>query len=130
MKLALIGIATAAPVASIQNLEQIKQAASQVVKVLMSYYEPGKTASQGALFDRSNDPTINGFQWWEMGVWWSGIMEYSGLSGDSSHLNTAVPALTLASYRTVGSFWALTEVCLKSLLVNGTTIFCGGPLRP
>jgi hypothetical protein len=92
------------PALNFRDLGQVRQASAQVATVLMRNYQPGKTAAQGALFDRSNDPTINGFQWWEMGVWWAGIMDYTALSGDGQFLNTAVPALTLASFREVGSF--------------------------
>jgi mannan endo-1,6-alpha-mannosidase len=94
----------AQPQVNLRDLNSVRNAAAQTARVLMANYQPGRTASQGAMFDRTNDPSINGFQWWEMGVWWAAIMDYSALSGDSTHLNNAVPALTLASYRNVGSF--------------------------
>ena len=100
----LFSVVHGAPAPDFRNPTQMRQVAQQMAKVVISNYVPGKTASQGAMFDRSNDPSINGFQWWENGVMWSALMDYSAMTGDSQHLNTIVPALTLASFKTVGSF--------------------------
>ncbi|KAJ3310279.1 hydrolase 76 protein [Boothiomyces sp. JEL0838] len=93
---------------NVNDKTAVKQLNKLAAQRLNSFYittGEGKTADgKGCLRQHrvDNDPTS--FNWYECGVFWGALMDYSEISGDTQFLNTITNSVTLASYGKVGSF--------------------------
>jgi mannan endo-1,6-alpha-mannosidase len=96
---------TAALAIDINSKNEVKAATKNIADKLMTFYVDQVTAYNGALIS-TGDYTANDTQWWESGVMWGAVMEYTSLSRDSSYVSVAIDALVKASK---GNFFFLGE---------------------
>ena len=109
MKLfSILALSLAAPTINLDSQQAVQAALKQMVDNLMAYYNKPGASSQGTI-NESDNPDASGFQWYEGGIMWGAVMEYIKVTGDATHANTVVNALTEASYRKVGSFLGTSE---------------------
>lgn len=93
-----IGGANAAFIVTDQT--SVLAAAAKVVDNLMAYYTP----NEDGVIPPVESESASGFQWFEMGMFWGAMMEYTSASKDQRYLNVIGGALGNASFGEVASF--------------------------
>ena len=79
----LLAIRVANAAFSINSKASILEAAAKVADNLMAYYSPNEMG----VIPPVESETSSGFQWFEMGMFWGAMMEYSYTSKDDRYLN-------------------------------------------
>ncbi|KAJ3321147.1 hydrolase 76 protein [Boothiomyces sp. JEL0866] len=110
MKVALpiLSAAVYAITVDVNNKAAVKQITSVAAAKVASYYiptGPNKTSDGKGCFPQhsiANDPTS--FTWYEGGLYWGTLMDYTKITADPQYSTTVVNAITLASYGRVASF--------------------------
>ncbi|KAJ3320317.1 hydrolase 76 protein [Boothiomyces sp. JEL0866] len=108
MKLFFLYSAVHSIVVNVNDKAAVKALAAKTAAKLNSLYVPtgsNRTSDGKGCFPQhktDGDPTS--FSWYECGVFWSSLMDYTQITGDTQFGNNIVNAVTLASYGKVGSF--------------------------
>jgi hypothetical protein len=109
MKLILFLYSILAASVDLQNQENVKNSLSSMVKVLMDYYQSNNyggsvTENDSKVLKTSNPKGVDGFQWFEGGIFWGIMMEYVRATGDTQYDTIIGEALATASNGPTGSF--------------------------
>ncbi len=83
-----------------RNPQWIGKANAQAVTQLLSYYRPSETGS----FPESAADDATGFQWYESGIIWGSLMDYTLITRDARFVKTISSALGNASFGQAASF--------------------------
>ncbi|KAJ3268158.1 hydrolase 76 protein [Terramyces sp. JEL0728] len=106
--LPVLAAVAAAVTIDVNNKAQVKQITSVAAAKVASYYVatgPNKTSDGQGCFPQhsvTNDPTS--FTWYEGGLYWGTLMDYTKITADPQYATTVVNAITLASYGKTASF--------------------------
>ncbi|KAI8901455.1 glycoside hydrolase [Globomyces pollinis-pini] len=84
----------------------------------MGYYNDGTTGVQGCLL-QSSAKNYTGYEWYECGIMWSAMMEYTKVIGDGKYLKVVSDALSQASAGSTGSFLGKSPKFSETLLGRG-----------
>ena len=85
---------------NVNDKTSIAAAQKGIAAKLMSYYSPSPL---GTIPEKASEGP-DGFQWYDMGIYWGAMMEYSLLTSDSTYFKTIGGALANASFGPTASF--------------------------
>lgn len=85
---------------NIQSPKEVQQVLLKMAQNLLNFYD--RNNIDGHLENGSK--TQDGFQWYEGGIFWLILMEYTRLTGDDQFAKVITTVLAKSSYGTKGSF--------------------------
>ena len=97
------------------KIDELKPNAAKIVQNTMYYYQKSPGSDQKGAVRPINRETSDGIQWYESGIMWGAVLEYSRVFQDPQFASIASPALALASSGKVGSFLGSNKMFANTL---------------
>jgi mannan endo-1,6-alpha-mannosidase len=101
---------------NLQNTGSVQAGAAKITANALAYYttSPGSDG-MGAVRPNTRQDA-QGIQWYESGIYWGAVLEYSRVFKDEKFINIAGTALGLASYGKTGSFLGSNALVAATLM--------------